>query len=64
MPPRGTLATRRRHPARSGCRCCPDDVGAKLVETAECAEVQARENSVRHVEVFPIGSVRTPIQGA
>jgi hypothetical protein len=35
----------------------------ELVETAELGEVRASEGSVRHVEVFQMGSVGTPILG-
>ena len=35
----------------------------ELVEAAEHGQIRAREGSVRHVEVFRMGSVRTPIIG-
>jgi len=35
----------------------------QLLETAERDQVRANEGSVRHVEVFQMGSVRTPIIG-
>jgi hypothetical protein len=35
----------------------------ELVEAAERAEIRAHEGSVKHVEVFQMGSVRTPIIG-
>jgi len=40
-----------------------DHLQAKLVEAAERAEIRAHEGSVRHVEVFQLGGVRTPIIG-
>jgi hypothetical protein len=39
------------------------DLQAEFVEAAEHAQVRAREGSVRHVEVFRLGGVRTPIIG-
>lgn len=36
---------------------------AKLIETAESSQIGRSEGSVRQVEVFQIGSVRTPIFG-
>jgi hypothetical protein len=41
----------------------PDDLQAELAETAERGQVRANEGSVRHVEVFLMGGVRTPILG-
>ncbi len=41
----------------------PDNLKAKLIQPGECGQVRANEGNVRHVEVFPIGSVRTPIIG-
>ena len=41
----------------------PDDLEAELVEAAERGQVRAREGSVRHVEVFRMGGVRTSILG-
>jgi hypothetical protein len=41
----------------------PDHLQTKLVETAEHREIRASEGSVAHVEVFRLGSVRTPILG-
>ena len=38
-------------------------LGVQLVEAGERGQVRASEGSVRHVEVFPVGSVRTPIIG-
>ena len=39
------------------------DLQAELVQTGEGGQVRAREGSVGHVEVFRMGSVRTPIIG-
>lgn len=41
----------------------PGDLEAQLVEPAEGGQVRASEGSVRHVEVFRMGSVRTSIIG-
>jgi hypothetical protein len=41
----------------------PGDLQAELVETGERGQVRASEGSVRHVEVFRMGSVRTSILG-
>ncbi len=40
-----------------------DDVEPSLVQPAESGQVRTGERSVRQVEVFPMGSVRTPICG-
>jgi hypothetical protein len=40
-----------------------DDLQAEVVNPAERGQVRASEGSVRHVEVFRMGSVRTPILG-
>src|SRR4051812_38737395 len=40
-----------------------DDLQAEVVKPAERGQVRASEGSVRHVEVFRMGSVRTPILG-
>ena len=55
--------TRQASTARSGSSSCPVTSKPKLVEAAELAQVRGREGSVRHVEVFRVGSVRTPIIG-
>jgi hypothetical protein len=39
----------------------PEDFQAELVQAAERGQVRASEASVKHVEVFRMGSVRTPI---
>ena len=36
---------------------------AELVNAGECGQVRVNEGSVEHVEVFPMGGVRTPIIG-
>jgi hypothetical protein len=41
----------------------PDDFKTELVEPAERGQVRAGEGSVKHVEVFQMGSVRTSIFG-
>jgi len=41
----------------------PHDLETKLIQTAEGTQVRTGEGSVRHVEVFPMDSVRTPIIG-
>ena len=41
----------------------PDGLEAELVQAGERGQVRAGEGSVRHVEVFRMGSVRTPIIG-
>ena len=41
----------------------PDDLETKLIQTAERGQVRTGEGSVRHVEVFRTGGVRTPIIG-
>jgi hypothetical protein len=40
-----------------------DHLQPKLIKAAERGQFRAREGSVRHVEVFQLGSVRTPIIG-
>src|SRR5699024_9129885 len=39
------------------------DLQAEVIEASERGQVRGSEGSVRHVEVFPVGSVRTPIIG-
>ena len=39
----------------------PGNDQAELVEPGECAQIRAGKGSVRHVEVFRMGSVRTSI---
>ena len=46
-----------------GLKPLPDDLQAELVEAGERGQVRASEGSVRGVEVFPVGSERTPIIG-
>src|SRR5699024_10979624 len=46
-----------------GLEALADDLQAELVQTDERGQVRADEGSVRHVEVFRMGSVRTPIIG-
>ena len=41
----------------------PGDLEPELVQTAEGGQVRASEGSVRHVEVFQMGGVRTSIIG-
>ena len=41
----------------------PDNLRPELVKATEHAKVRAHEGSVNHVEVFRLGSVRTPIIG-
>jgi len=41
----------------------PDDLQPELLETAERGQVRASEGSVRHVEVFQMGGMRTSIIG-
>jgi hypothetical protein len=41
----------------------PDDFKTELVKPAERGQVRAGEGSVKHVEVFQMGSVRTSIFG-
>ena len=41
----------------------PDDFKAELVQASERGQVRASEGSVRHVEVFQMGGVRTSIIG-
>ena len=44
-------------------KALPDDFEAELINANERGQVRASEGSVKHVEVFPMGSVRTPIIG-
>jgi len=44
-----------------GLEALPDGLQAELLQTAEGGQVRTGEGSVRHVEVFPMDSVRTPI---
>jgi hypothetical protein len=37
------------------------DLQAEAIQAAERGQIRRGEGSVRHVEVFPMGSVRTPI---
>jgi len=46
-----------------GLEALAGDIEAELSEAAERGQVGAREGSVRHVEVFQMGSVRTSIFG-
>lgn len=46
-----------------GFEALPNGFEAELVESAERGQVRASEGSVRHVEVFQVGSARTPILG-
>jgi hypothetical protein len=39
----------------------PDHLQTQTVKTAKRGQIRRGEGSVRHVEVFPMGSVRTPI---
>ena len=52
------------HPARQDrairFEALPGDLEPKLVQTAEGGQVRTSEGSFSHVEVFPMGSVRTP----
>jgi len=41
----------------------PEHLQAERVQTSERGQIRGGEGSVRHVEVFPVGSVRTPIIG-
>jgi len=70
--PRGTLApapatpliglddTTRQH-RTIRVHSLPDHLQTQLVETSERSQIRASEGSVRHVEVPPAGSMRTPI---
>ena len=49
--------------ARSGSQALPGHLQPELIEAAERGQIRASEGSVRHVEVFQLGSVRTPIIG-
>lgn len=53
--------TRHASTAKSGSRRCPNDFETELVETTERGQVRTREGSVRHVEVFQVDGVSTPI---
>ena len=55
--------TRQASTARSGSSRWPVTSQPELVEPAERGQVRAGEGSVRHVEVFRMGGVRTPIIG-
>src|SRR5690606_4472643 len=46
-----------------GLEALADDLQPELVKASERGQARADEGSVRHVEVFPVGSVRTPIIG-
>jgi hypothetical protein len=41
----------------------PDHLEAELIQPSERGQVRAIEGSVRHIEVFRVGCVRTPIIG-
>ena len=62
-----TAVVRLHNPASDHRPCCfdqlPDRNQAQLIKTAESGQVRRREGSVRHVEVFRLGCVRTPILG-
>jgi hypothetical protein len=47
----------------TGLQALPGDFKAQLVQAAERGQVRASEGSVKHVEVFLMGSLRTPIIG-
>jgi len=55
------------HPARQHrtirLQPLPDSFQAELLQAAERRQVRTSEGSVRHVEVFQMGGVRTPIIG-
>jgi hypothetical protein len=72
--PRGSLAAaaaapavKLNHPAGQdrtiGLEPLPSDFQTELLKPAERGQVRAAKGSVRHVEVFQMGSVRTPIIG-
>lgn len=46
-----------------GCHFLADSSQAELIEPAKRGQVRRSEGSVEHVEVFPVGSVRTSITG-
>jgi hypothetical protein len=46
-----------------GLQALPDDFKAELVQAGEGGQVRTGEGSDRNVEVFRLGSVRTPIIG-
>ncbi|CPT92159.1 Uncharacterised protein [Mycobacteroides abscessus] len=46
-----------------GCYALPGHLRPQLIEAAERRQIRASEGSVRHVEVFQLGRVRTPIIG-
>ena len=54
-------------PTRQECpvrlNALPGHLQPELIEAAERGQIRASEGSVRHVEVFQLGSVRTPIIG-
>ena len=55
------------HTAGQDCpirlKALPNNREAELIQPAERGQVEAGEGSVRHVEVFQLGGVRTPIIG-
>jgi len=70
--PRGTLApapatpliglddTTHQH-RRNRLHSLPDHIQTQLVQTSERTQIRTSEGSVRHVDVSPVGSMRTPI---
>jgi uncharacterized membrane protein YkvA (DUF1232 family) len=52
-----------RQDSSAGLEALPHDVEAELVQTSERGQVRARGGSARHVEVFRMGGVGTPIFG-
>jgi hypothetical protein len=55
------------NPTRQQCpvrlNALPGHLQSELIEAAERGQIRASEGSVRHVEVFQLGSMRTPIIG-
>jgi hypothetical protein len=50
-------------PRAISIQALPHDFETELIQARERSQVRASEGSVRHVEVFQMGSVRTPIIG-
>ena len=67
QPQRRHHSIRRRRPGTPAppgrAQALPGDLQPELVQAAERGQVRAGEGSVRHVEVFRMGGVRTPIIG-
>ena len=62
-PPLGSFYWPLTHDSAIRLEALPDDFEAELLQASERGQVRASEGSVGHVEVFPMGGMRTSIIG-